>query len=117
MKMSLKEGEAYAALRGQVATQIQEMKAPISSLLRSFLRPRCDGSEQVCLESQAARQHERQWLKNQTMGELDESRLVAPRLLVPKRKKVLGLTARKPQPKSSGWHHWVQDGLHATWGS
>ncbi|CAE7221629.1 Vwa8 [Symbiodinium sp. CCMP2592] len=56
MKMSLKEGEAYAALRGQVATQIQEMK--------------------VCLESQAARQHERQWLKNQTMGELDESRLV-----------------------------------------
>ncbi|CAE7942597.1 Vwa8 [Symbiodinium necroappetens] len=56
MKMSLKEGEAYAALREQVATQIQEMK--------------------VCLESQAARQHERQWLKNQTMGELDESRLV-----------------------------------------
>ena len=30
MKMSLKDGEAYAALREQVTTQIQEMKVPWS---------------------------------------------------------------------------------------
>ncbi|CAK9081366.1 unnamed protein product, partial [Durusdinium trenchii] len=56
MKMSLKEGQAYAALRDAVASQIQEMK--------------------VCLESQEARERERQWLKNQSTGELDENRLV-----------------------------------------
>lgn len=56
MQMSLKEGEAYAALREAVASQIQEMK--------------------VCLESQEARERERQWLKHQTTGELDENRLV-----------------------------------------
>ena len=30
----------------------------------------------VCLESQEARERERQWLKHQTTGELDENRLV-----------------------------------------
>ncbi|CAK0844639.1 unnamed protein product [Prorocentrum cordatum] len=56
LKMSEGEAELYAALRQNVATQIQEMK--------------------VCLEGHEAREHERQWLRNQTHGELDDSRLV-----------------------------------------
>eukprot|EP00931_Biecheleriopsis_adriatica_P049533 TRINITY_DN28660_c0_g1_i1.p1 TRINITY_DN28660_c0_g1~~TRINITY_DN28660_c0_g1_i1.p1 ORF type:complete len:1540 (+),score=355.44 TRINITY_DN28660_c0_g1_i1:29-4621(+) len=56
MNMTLKEGEAYASLRDIVATQIQEMK--------------------VCLEARQAQERERQWLKNQTHGELDDSRIV-----------------------------------------
>ena len=103
MKMSLKEGEAYAALRDAVASQIQEMKALCPShhsivmicdvivmstvyacivlvkpswcpLLSNLVAVRI-GSK-VCLESQEARERERQWLKHQTTGELDENRLV-----------------------------------------
>jgi len=56
IKMTMREGEEYSALRNVVATQIQEMK--------------------VCLAGHEARELERQWLKNQTHGELDDSRLV-----------------------------------------
>jgi len=56
LKMSAHDAGQYQAMREPVATQIQEMK--------------------VCLEGHEARERERQWLKNQTHGELDDSRLV-----------------------------------------
>lgn len=115
MQMSLKEGEAYAALREAVASQIQEMKAALlnfnafyiilhlksalpkltmpahyhgalapvyhlfNSLVESLDVELVDNLSfpvKVCLESQEARERERQWLKHQTTGELDENRLV-----------------------------------------
>ena len=37
MQMSLKEGEAYAALREAVASQIQEMKATLLNFNASYI--------------------------------------------------------------------------------